>query len=208
MSSSFFDRLTGSMRGGDDGGVQEPPKPVVVAAKTKRPYGQGRKTAFVSNRGVRDESEEKFVNSEEAPDSSPPLEASSFSEEASGVRYAEVSAEPEDDEKEGQLMLDVYDGGAHLDVYAAVAGARPEDIDISVVGDLLTIKGFRRSAHEENDSRYHTKELYWGGFMRSINLPDEVDGERIEALIKNGLLTVRIPKKSGQTVKKIRVKSE
>lgn len=209
MTNSFFERLTGPLLEKKE----DPEKTQVIETETpkqKRIYRQRQKVALVNREefgGETDHHSNKKPetldnNDDAAPEyADPPPKMPSDS-------YPSLLQEGSEDDKEGQLMLDVYDGGGHLNVYATVAGVRPEDIDISVVDGLLTIRGFRRSAHEESDDRYYAKELYWGRFSRTVNLPDEVDGEKIEALLKNGLLTLKIHKKNPQSVKKIKVKSE
>lgn len=118
---------------------------------------------------------------------------------------AAVPAEGE--AEEGQLTVDIYDDGVYMVIQSTVAGVKPEDIDISLQDDTLVIRGSRRRAQEVKDDSFYYRELYWGAFSRSIILPEEVDFQKAEASIKNGLLTVRLPKKD-RGEKKIRVKVE
>jgi len=94
---------------------------------------------------------------------------------------------------EGQLSLDVFRDGDSLVVRSTVAGAKPEDLDISVNGDLLTIRGKRESGREVEEDRWFYRECYWGAFSRSIVLPYEVASDLAEASLKNGILEIRIP---------------
>lgn len=110
------------------------------------------------------------------------------------------------DGEEGQLTVDIFDDGASLVVQSSVAGARPEDIDISLEDNMLTIRGTRARANEVNDDNFYYRELYWGSFSRSIILPEEVDFQRADAAIKNGLLTIKLPKKD-RGAKKLKVKA-
>ena len=98
--------------------------------------------------------------------------------------------------EEGQLAVDVFRRGAHLVVRAAVAGVHPDEIDISVHHDLLTIRGER--THEETIQRedWFHQECYWGSFSRSILLPEDVDETRIEANIRHGILEIQLPIRS------------
>ncbi|MBP9855902.1 MAG: Hsp20/alpha crystallin family protein [Candidatus Pacebacteria bacterium] len=100
----------------------------------------------------------------------------------------------EEAEVDGELAVDVYERPTEIVVQAMVAGVKPEDLDVNVTREMVTIKGRRESIKEINSENYFQKELYWGSFSRTILLPVEVEAEEAEALEKNGLLTVRIPK--------------
>ncbi len=109
---------------------------------------------------------------------------------------------------EGQLALDVYQTPNEIVIKSAIAGVRPEDIDISINNDLLTIRGKRHQDETVKDEDYFYRECYWGGFSRSIILPLEVNTDAIEASFKNGILTITLPKiKKGKSIN-IAVKGE
>lgn len=95
--------------------------------------------------------------------------------------------------EEGQLSVDVFRDGNDLIIRSTVAGTKPEDIDISVHGDLLTIRGKRDTDRTVKDDDWYYRECYWGAFSRSIVLPYDVRAEKAEASLKNGVLEVRIP---------------
>jgi len=113
----------------------------------------------------------------------------------------------EEDSGEGQLTVDVYQTPEHIVIRAHVAGVRPEDLDISITRDMVTIKGKREEAREVEDGNYFYKELYWGAFSRTILLPQEIEVEEAEATEKHGLLTLRLPKIDKEKQTKIKVKS-
>lgn len=94
----------------------------------------------------------------------------------------------------GQLALDIYQTPSDLIVEAPIAGVAPEDLEIDIQGDILTIKGARKRCQQvpANDLIY--QECHWGDFSRSIILPVDVVSERIDATLKNGILTIRLPK--------------
>ena len=94
---------------------------------------------------------------------------------------------------EGQLSLDVFRDGDALVVRSTVSGVKPEDLDISIHGDLLTIRGKRESGNDVSDEEWFYRECYWGAFSRSIVLPYEVASDLAEANLKNGVLEIRIP---------------
>lgn len=125
-----------------------------------------------------------------------------MAEEAAEIQ--ELAGEPA--AEEGQLTVDIYDDGQHIVIQSSVAGVKLEDIDISLQDDTLTIRGSRRRTQEIADGNFYYKELYWGSFSRSIILPEEVDFAKADAVVKNGLLTIKLPKKD-RGEKKIRVKA-
>ena len=84
---------------------------------------------------------------------------------------------------------------------------KQEDIDVSVTQDMISIKGKRQRARELSEENYYYKELYWGSFSRSIMLPQEIDPDQIDATLKHGILTVRLPKVNKEKIQKIKIKS-
>ncbi|OHA24476.1 MAG: hypothetical protein A3D52_01205 [Candidatus Taylorbacteria bacterium RIFCSPHIGHO2_02_FULL_44_36] len=113
----------------------------------------------------------------------------------------------EEENGDGQLAVDVYQTPDDIFIRAMVAGVKPEDLDISITRDMITIKGLRESTHEISEDNFFFKELYWGSFSRTILLPQEVEVEESEASEKNGLLTLRLPKVDKGRQTKLRVKS-
>ena len=93
----------------------------------------------------------------------------------------------------GELAVDIYQTEEDLVIQTAIAGVRPEDLDISMERDVITIKGTRQKPSEE-DGDYFTQECYWGTFAREMILPVEVDSGRAEATMKEGVLTIQMPK--------------
>ncbi len=108
--------------------------------------------------------------------------------------------------EEGELTVDVYQTPDDIIIKTIVAGVRPEDLDVSITRDMITIRGSRQESNEVNDGDYLHKELYWGAFSRNILLPQEIDVDTSEASEKHGLLTLKLPKldKSRQTKLKVR----
>jgi HSP20 family protein len=95
--------------------------------------------------------------------------------------------------EEGQLSVDVFRDGNSLVIRSTVAGAKPEDLDVSVHGDLLTIRGKRAMDRDVKEDDWYYRECYWGSFSRSIVLPYEVKAGETEASLKNGVLEIRLP---------------
>ena len=120
---------------------------------------------------------------------------------------ADIGRESIDDE-EGQLAVDVFQGENEVIIQSIVAGVKPDDLDISINKDSVTIRGKRESNRLIEKEDAVCQELYWGGFSRTISLSDEVDSENAEASIKNGILTIRLPFIRKAPIKKIRVQEE
>lgn len=111
-----------------------------------------------------------------------------------------------DDVGAAQLTVDVYQNPNEIIIRALVAGVRPDDLDIAITRDMVTIKGKRVEQKEVEESNYIYQELYWGTFARTVVLPAEIDVDMAEASEKHGLLTIRLPKinKDRQTKLKVR----
>lgn len=120
---------------------------------------------------------------------------------------AEELEELYDEEDEGQLAIDVYKDGDTIVLESPIAGVRPDDLDISVTTDSVTIKGARSRDKEVKDEDYFYQECYWGRFSRSVVLPEEVEADRAEATVKNGVLTIKMPRLRRQKSKKLKVKA-
>ncbi len=119
---------------------------------------------------------------------------------------AKEISEIKGDEDEGELTVDIYDRGDEIVIQSTVAGVKPEDLDVSITSESVTIRGKREQSEEIKEKNYYYKELFWGTFSRSVILPEEIDEESAEASLKHGLLTVRLPKKRRGVVQKLKVK--
>lgn len=113
--------------------------------------------------------------------------------------------EEENDEK--QLTVDVFNTSDELVIKAIVAGVKPEDLDISITRDMVTIRGKREEIREIEKSDYFYRELFWGAFSRTILLPQEIEVEQAQASEKHGLLTIHLPKIDKERQTKLKVKS-
>ena len=109
------------------------------------------------------------------------------------------------DDYDGQLTVDIYQTDDDIVVQSTIAGVDQNDIDISVTNDMVTIKGKRTSQEKIKSSDYYYQELFWGPFSRSIILPEDVDSDNAKASMKNGLLTIRLPKLAKTKIKKIKI---
>jgi len=112
------------------------------------------------------------------------------------------------EEEEGRLTVDVYQTDDEIVIVAPVAGVSPDDIDISLSGDMITIKGKREMNPKENEVDYLYQECFWGSFSRTIILPSEIDPEKVKATLKEGILKIHLPKVKKEKVKKIKIVKE
>lgn len=113
-----------------------------------------------------------------------------------------------DEDVDGQLSVDVYQDKDNVIIKSTIAGVKPEDIDISIQNDLITIKGKRDNDLTVSQEDYFYQECYWGSFSRSIILPVEVKSEETKAELKNGILTVILPKAKPIKAVSVKVKTE
>ena len=110
-------------------------------------------------------------------------------------------------EYEGELNIDMFQTKDNVIIKSTIAGVKPEDLDITIANDMLTIRGERKREERIEHEDYFYQECYWGGFSRSVILPIDVDTESIEADLRDGILTVILPKAAKAKTKKIKVKS-
>lgn len=111
----------------------------------------------------------------------------------------------EEDAVPGQLAVDVYETKDKLVVKARTAGVNKNDLDVSIADNTLSIRGTLSAGNEEDVENYFVQECYWGEFSRSIALPVPVKEEEIEAVLKDGVLTISFTKLKQDSVKKIQV---
>ncbi len=138
-------------------------------------------------------------------------------EEDQPAESVEISSPPEGEEGEkpvpapteegeGQLTVDVYQTPDQIVIKSTIAGVRPEDLDVSITNDMVTVRGTRRHDEEVTESDYFYRECYWGTFSRSIILPVDIVAEKADASLKDGILTIRIPKADSLVTKKVKVR--
>ncbi|KIX11354.1 Hsp20/alpha crystallin family protein [Dethiosulfatarculus sandiegensis] len=105
-------------------------------------------------------------------------------------------------------LVNLADKGDCLEVTAELPGLKPEELDISLNGDVLTIKGEKKEELEEDHKGYHLIERRYGEFSRSFRLPDEVDRESLKATHKNGIVKIVLPKKAKESSTAIEIEVE
>ena len=112
-----------------------------------------------------------------------------------------------EEEGEGQLSVDVYQTPDHIILKAIVAGVKPDNLDVSITRDMVTIKGKREEQKEVTGDNYFYKELYWGSFSRTVLLPQEIEVDGAEATEKHGIIIIKLPKIDKDRETKLKIKS-
>lgn len=118
---------------------------------------------------------------------------------------SETSSEDWLSEYEGQLTIDMYQTKDNVIIKSTIAGVKPEDIDVTIANDMVTIRGERKRDFEVSSEDYFYQECYWGNFSRSVVLPVDVDIENVTADLRDGILTVTLPKAAKAKAKKVKV---
>lgn len=122
--------------------------------------------------------------------------------------YEEEVADDDWDEDEdipGQLAVDVYETADKLIIKARTAGIERKDLDVSISDNILTISGVLSGSEDDKVIQWHIQECYWGEFSRTIALPVQVKEDGVEAVLKDGVLTVSFEKEKTEAKKRILV---
>lgn len=112
----------------------------------------------------------------------------------------------EAEEEDGELSVDVYETPSEIVLKTMVAGVKPEDLDVAISRESVTIRGKREEDRTISKEDYFHRELYWGSFSRTVMLPAEIDVDEAEAIEKFGLLILRLPKLDKNRQTKLKVK--
>ena len=110
-------------------------------------------------------------------------------------------------DEEGQLAIDAYQTEGEVVLKAPIAGVNPEDLEIAITDEVITVKGHRKQQELINQENYFTQECYWGAFSRSYLLPIAVDADLAKASLKNGILTITVPKQEKTKTRIIKVQA-
>ena len=137
------------------------------------------------------------INADEHDDFDAPLTIEADDTEAEAP--ISVNSEPAEvatpePEAEAELTVDVHQTAQEIVIETIVAGTTVEDLDVAITREMVTISGARHKKFEVSDSDYFHQELFWGSFSRNILLPEEIDVDTSRAKIKDGILTIHMPK--------------
>jgi HSP20 family molecular chaperone IbpA len=116
-------------------------------------------------------------------------------------------AEQDEPQEDGELPVDMFHTPEKIVIRALIAGVSPDDLDIAITRDMVTIRGHREEDREAPEEDYYHHELYWGGFTRTILLPEEVIIDEAEAKEKHGMLTITLPKLDKARSARLKVRS-
>jgi HSP20 family protein len=103
------------------------------------------------------------------------------------------------------MPMDIYETADHIVVKAAVPGVKPEEIEVTITGDLLTIKGETKTEEKVEKENYLRQERRYGSFCRQVNLPVAVKTESVQATFENGVLNLELPKSEAVKTKTVKV---
>ena len=111
----------------------------------------------------------------------------------------------EDEDLPGQLAVDVYETADKLIIKARTAGIERKDLDVSISDNILTISGVLNGGEDDKATQWHIQECYWGEFSRTIVLPVQVKEDGVEAVLKDGVLTISFDKEKVLEAKRIQI---
>ena len=111
-------------------------------------------------------------------------------------------------EEEGELAVDLCENKDELILQATIGGVEINELDISITNDMITIRGERKRESEDEIEKVYYNECFWGPFSRSLILPQEINADKAKATIKNGLLTVHLPKLMKTKRKTLKIEEE
>jgi len=111
-------------------------------------------------------------------------------------------------EEEGQLTIDAYQTEDDIIIESTIAGVEPDDIDIDITNDSVTIRGERKRAEEVLEDNYLYQECYWGRFARVIPLPQDIDPDKAKAEFSNGILRIELPKIAKNRARKLKIRAD
>lgn len=134
-----------------------------------------------------------------------PVEPTETIVQQTTVTTAAVSTEEDYDAVPGQLAVDVYETAERLVVKARTAGVNKNDLDVSISDGVLTISGTLNSGDDTDATQWHVQECYWGEFSRTLVLPVAVKEDEVEAVLKDGVLTVSFNKVKQEQARKIQI---
>ena len=186
---SFFNKLRGDM------GIEEEKKEKTVEKETQSEDTKKTKA-------------KKKIKTEPEKTPEPKLEPEPKPEPKKEAKTLKIEPGDLTSQEEGQLAIDVYETEDDIVVQSTIGGIKAEDLDISIEDDMVTIRGARENTVEKEGKKYFYQECYWGSFMRKVILPEEVDASKAKASIKEGILTLTMPKLHRKTKKKISVERE
>lgn len=195
--ASFFEKLIGGQEE-ESPKARKPAGKVVTKTVAKKPVAK----VSVESKVV---PEEKPVAPEPEPEESEP-EPETELKSVIKTKEPEKKAWVKTGSGEGQLAIDVFQSPSHVVLQATIGGVKPEDLEVTIENNMVTIHGQRNHTETSESKDYILQECHWGGFSRQFVLPSEVDPTRSEASLKDGVLTIKIPRIQKEKVTKLLIK--
>lgn len=149
---------------------------------------------------MEDELAAAFLSDDEAP-----VQAESSAPAQQQAAPEENWDENDDQDLPGQLAVDVYETEEKLVVKARTAGVNKSDLDVSISDGILIISGTLSSGDDSVATHWHVQECYWGEFSRTLALPVQVKEDEVEAVLKDGVLTISFTKIKQEQARKIQI---
>ncbi len=199
QKKSFLDKIIN----GDKNEEQEKEQSEVNQEESANREGAVNEETFEENKNKRENSDMDLIANDDVGQES--------KESAENIKSNEDNKKEEwfegkdENKEEGQLTIDVYQMKDCIVIKSIVGGVGVDDLDISVTGDMVTIKGKRVNVDEVKSDDYYYQECFWGNFSRSVILPCDIKTDEVEATMKNGILTVKLPKIEKSSSIKVKV---
>jgi HSP20 family protein len=148
---------------------------------------------------IQEDLRSRFVGVADSP-------SSLYEDSSETAIISQTTFQTDDELVEGALTIDVYQTDNDIVIVSTIAGVTAKDLDVSITNDMVTVSGERKNPVKVRQENYFYQECYWGPFSRSVILPIDVDAEKSIAELKDGVLTVTLPKSEKVKIKKIPVK--
>lgn len=213
QKKSFFEKLTGIQKIDDESEIEIndsslPKKELIEDDTYEFPTKNNAKKEESKNDFFSNDDEEKKEKdiSEETSKKFVPDPFEEVEKPTKEIKKEETPDEDVEVDAEGQLTIDVYQTDKDIVIKSTIAGVKPENLDVDINSEMVTVKGKRTQDDEIDAENYYYQECYWGPFSRSIILPVEIITEKAEATMKNGILTIRLPKIEVAKTRKLQVR--
>ena len=213
QKQSFFEKLTGIKRVNENNEeefiINAEGASVTESSDGRQSFAPASfeindETYSVPNKPMYEENMEQAIPGNGTTDpATPPVDENT---KTTPVTATPENTEETEEDSEGQLTIDVYQTDDDVVIKSTIAGVKPEDLDVSINNDMVTIKGERKQDEEISPENYYYQECYWGPFSRSVILPVEIVADKAEAIMKNGILTLKLPKADTTKTRKIQVR--
>ncbi|MBU4351118.1 Hsp20/alpha crystallin family protein [Patescibacteria group bacterium] len=200
--ASFFEKLIGGQT--EEPKIKKPAKKAVKLPKSQ-PRPEPEPEIKVEEEAV-EEIMEQVEKVTEKTEKKEPVQVQAKVEPKEPKEKESAKKKTSEDLDDGQLAIDVYQSQEEIIIQSTIGGVKPSDLEITIENGIVNIKGSRQKTETVVEDDYFIKECYWGSFSRQLVLPSEVDSSRSEATLKDGVLTIRIPRVQREKITKLEIK--